>query len=47
MLDAKILLLALSMLTNIKSTKLSNQKKCGDPECVSKYKGLYFKSIFF
>ncbi|XP_062973909.1 melanoma inhibitory activity protein 2 isoform X5 [Elgaria multicarinata webbii] len=33
-LDIRILLLILSLLTNIKSTKmLSGQKKCGDPEC--------------
>ncbi|XP_053142526.1 melanoma inhibitory activity protein 2 isoform X2 [Hemicordylus capensis] len=33
-LDVKTLLLILSLLTNTKSTKLlSEQKKCGDPEC--------------
>nr|XP_056707636.1 melanoma inhibitory activity protein 2 [Euleptes europaea] len=31
--DVRILLLVLSLLTNVKSTALSDQKKCGDPEC--------------
>ncbi|KAF7251442.1 Melanoma inhibitory activity protein 2, partial [Varanus komodoensis] len=35
-LDIRILLLTFSFITNIKSTKmLSDQKKCGDPECES------------
>ncbi|KAJ6655646.1 hypothetical protein lerEdw1_004882 [Lerista edwardsae] len=32
-LDKRILLLILSLLTNMETTKLSDQKKCGDPEC--------------
>ncbi|KAL8169198.1 UNVERIFIED_CONTAM: hypothetical protein K2H54_039785 [Gekko kuhli] len=31
--DVRILLLVLLLLTNVKTTELSDQKKCGDPEC--------------